>query len=528
MDPTTQMDLAAALPDAVVIASDDPIIGAEAPSPVWSSARPLPSYLNNAGDGLYVLDEETSRILDANSRGAQMLGYSRDELLRLSGPDIEQRHSPDAIIAFLKDADQAAVSVEGVHRRKDGSTFPVEIRLTSLESAGRKCVLAIVRDITDRKRAEEALLEADRRKDAFLATLGHELRNPLAALRNGLSVLRHAGSGAAGSRIDAAEVVTTLDHQVDQLVRLVDDLLEVSRISLGKITLQKERIDLVQVLRDAAGGAQSLVQERGHRLVADFPPSPIWVDGDPVRLAQIFGNLLNNAAKYTDPGGEIVLRATQDGAEATIVVADNGRGISADVLPHVFELFAQADPAERGDAGGLGIGLSLARDLVRMHGGHIEASSPGLGLGSELRIRLPLAAAPDRADTATAISAARAPLRRVLVIDDNHDVRSTFAMLLQLLGAMTWLAGSGEEGVAMLAEARPDLIFLDLSMPGMDGFETARRMRQQPEGRAAILVALSGWGRHEDRARTIAAGFDAHLVKPINAADVQALLEAEL
>jgi CheY-like chemotaxis protein/nitrogen-specific signal transduction histidine kinase len=384
-------------------------------------------------------------------------------------------------------------------------------------------VLAIVRDVTDRKRAEEALREADRRKDLFLATLGHELRNPLAVLRSGLSVLRHASIGTAGSGVDPAAVVTMLDHQVDQLVRLVDDLLEVSRISLGKITLQKERIDVVHVLRDAVGGAQSLIQ-RKHRLVADLPSSPIWVDGDPVRLAQIFGNLLNNAAKYTDPGGEIVLRATQEGGEAKVSVADIGRGISAEILPHVFELFVQAGPTERGDGGGLGIGLSLARDLVRMHGGHIEAHSPGLALGSEFTVRLSLAAAPDVADTATAISAAKAPLRRVLVIDDNHDVRSTFAMLLEMLGARTWLAGSGEQGVAMLAEARPDLIFLDLGMPGMDGFETARRIRQQPEGRAAILIALSGWGRPEDRARTIAAGFDGHIAKPINAADVQALL----
>jgi PAS domain S-box-containing protein len=388
------------------------------------------------------------------------------------------------------------------------------------DESGKAVGLATVsRDITERKRAEEALREAGRRKDEFLAVLAHELRNPLAPIRSGLEILRTGADGAHAARL--REIMA---RQVDHLVRLVDDLLEVSRISRGLIELRRERVDLIQLVRDAVAASQPLIARFGHRLAVSAPSEPLPLDADPTRLAQVLTNLLDNATKFTHAGGQIEISARREKNEAVLSVQDNGAGISADKLKCVFELFMQLDTSRDRSTSGLGIGLALARSLVEMHGGLIEARSEGLGRGSELIVRLPLAEAVAAAAVEEALDEAAAPARRVLVVDDQRDVADMLAMLLETLNADVRVAYDGPTALEIVPEFKPDVVFLDIGMPRMDGYETARRLRQLPDGRNVLLVALSGWGREEDRHRALQTGFDEHLVKPVKLNALQALV----
>jgi PAS domain S-box-containing protein len=375
-------------------------------------------------------------------------------------------------------------------------------------------------DITERKLAEAALREADRRKDEFLATLAHELRNPLAPVRNGLEALRKVG--AQGSSAD--RLLATMEGQVDHLVRLVDDLMEISRISRGKFELQKQRIDLAVALAQAVNMSRHLVVEGGLDLRLNLPSKPTPVDGDAVRLTQVFVNLLSNAARHTERGGCIQVTLEGVGDEAVVSVADTGVGISKELLPHIFDPFVQGREKDGQSKQGLGIGLALVREITGMHGGSVKAQSDGEGLGSTFIVRLPLL----EAETMEALAPRSAPARletapRVLVIDDTPQVAEALAFLLNVLDATVRVAHSGAQGLEICAEFEPELVFLDLSMPKMDGFETARRMRELPAGKRAKLVAVSGFGLAETGARTRDAGFDCHLVKPVRLKQLEEL-----
>jgi len=395
-------------------------------------------------------------------------------------------------------------------------------------SGTKRLVGGVAIDDTDRivakerlKEASEKLLEADRCKDEFIATLAHELRNPLAPIRNGLHVLRR--SGGLGPNLE--RVQRLMERQIDHLVRLVDDLLEVARISRGKIELLKERVDLASVIDHAAEMNGDLIDASGLELFVALPIEPLLLEADAVRLTQVFANLLNNAAKYTENGGSIWLKAERSGEEVIVSVRDNGIGISAEMLPRVFDLFTQSRRALGRAQGGLGIGLALSRSLVHLHGGQIEARSEGLGRGSEFTVRLPLGEAPS-SHAESEISKAFAPKspRRILVVDDDRDVADSLVMLLQLMGADVRVAYNGEAALALVVEFKPHLALVDIGMPGIDGYETARRIRKLREGQSLILLALSGWGRDEDRRRSTEAGFDRHFVKPIKLEALESLL----
>jgi signal transduction histidine kinase/ActR/RegA family two-component response regulator len=403
---------------------------------------------------------------------------------------------------------------------------PSEHQLQMLDILARQTADLIGRARADAAlhASEERLRNADRMKDQFLATLAHELRNPLAPISTALHLLRHAGQAAPSPTI-----LNILDRQVSHMVRLIDDLLEMSRISRGVIELQRAPLELADVLRTAADASAPLIERGGHRLQLHFPQDSLPVHGDAVRLTQVFTNILNNAAKYTDDGGNIALSACRDGGQAVVSVCDNGVGLAAEQLPRLFEMFAQMNPGGAQARGGLGIGLSLARNLIQMHGGTIEAQSGGLEQGSCFTVRLPLVqhgSAPGSVDQ----HAAAADLRtlRILVVDDNRDAADSLGALLGILGSEVRVAHSGTSALATLDEWQPSVLLLDLGMPGMDGYEVARRIRADRRNDGVLLVALTGWGQPEDRERTSAAGFDHHLIKPADIAVLKDLLASRL
>jgi signal transduction histidine kinase/CheY-like chemotaxis protein len=377
-------------------------------------------------------------------------------------------------------------------------------------------------DLVERKRAEDALREADRRKDEFLATLAHELRNPLAPIGNAVQVLRLQGTADPSSR----RAHETIDRQLRHLVRLVDDLLEVGRITRGRIELKRERVDLQSVVAHAIETNRPLIEAAGHHLTVDLPPAPIFLDADPVRLAQVFSNLLNNACKFTAPGGRIAVLSHREDGEVVVTVTDSGAGIPPRLLASVFGLFAQVErPIDR-SVGGLGIGLHLAKRLVELHGGTVVARSEGEGKGSELVVRLPVlpgspAVAEARAEPA---GDRRAAARRILVVDDNRDSTESLSLLLQLGGHETEMAHEGGEAIEKAQAWHPDVILLDLGLPRMNGYDACRAIRRLPEGKDIRIIALTGWGQEQDRLETARAGFDAHLVKPVDMAALGKLL----
>ncbi len=367
-----------------------------------------------------------------------------------------------------------------------------------------------------------SLREADHRKDEFLATLAHELRNPLAPIRNGLEILRRSGQ-LVGS---AARARDMMERQLAHMVRLVDDLLDVSRISRGKVDLRLSPLQVQAVLEHALEASRPAIDHGGHALVLQVPAHPLPVSGDLTRLAQVVSNLLNNAAKYTPSGGRIELSARAEGGQALIQVKDNGTGISAEMLPRVFDLFAQVDRTLARAQGGLGIGLSLARQLVGLHGGEIVAESPGLGLGSCFTVRLPLAGepGPPAAMPATEGPGGATPPARVLVVDDNVDGAESLALMLGLQGHVVRTAHDGAAALELAAAWCPEVVLLDIGLPGMSGYEVARRLRAQRPAPGLMLVAVTGWGTEEDQRRSAEAGFDHHLTKPVEVAALEAVL----
>ncbi|MBV9725549.1 MAG: response regulator [Gammaproteobacteria bacterium] len=381
---------------------------------------------------------------------------------------------------------------------------------------------SLQREVAERARAEQALQEADRNKDEFLAMLAHELRNPLAPIHNALQLMRMQPSA---SQSQWAQGV--IARQLAYLTRLVDDLLDVSRITRGKITLAREPLEVGTLITRALETIEPLMQERGHTLTLQVPPDPLWVDGDATRLTQALGNVLGNAAKYTDRGGHIELVCAADAGEVEIRVRDNGIGIPADLLPRIFDLFTQLDRRTDHSVSGLGIGLALVRRLVEMHGGSVSAVSAGAGAGSEFLIRLPLLAdVTGRAEAHAQQPAGELPTvpRRILLADDNPDALESLATVLRLRGHEVFSAPNGALALETAVRHMPDVALLDIGMPLLDGYEVARRIRAQEWGKAVTLVALTGWGQESDRRRSQEAGFDTHLVKPLDLDKLSALL----
>ena len=465
-------------------------------------------------------------IVYCNHHFAAMVGIRREELVSQPFQSLVVAADRDRFEQLLRNAGN------GDHRGEialvcvSGESVPVSVatnRLSGVPDAGNVCCVA-VSDLRPHKRQEE-LLQADRRKNEFLAVLGHELRNPLAALVNGIQVLQSIGS----QNEKVLQVHELLARQARHMTRLIDDLLDVTRITRGKIALRKGRLDAAELLRKVAEDEETTVEESGCALELQLPAEPVWVDADPVRFSQTVANLVHNACKFTDPGGRITLAAQVDSERglAAISVRDTGIGMEQPILERLFEPFSQADDSLERSRGGLGLGLALVKGIVELHGGTITAHSDGLGQGSEFTVLLPLAG--DAADTAQENSPeAQRHERtgvRVLVVEDSRPVAEIFAMILREMGHEVEIAASGEAALERLATSRPEIIFSDISMPRMSGYELASRIRTRLGPDAPTLVAMTGYGQPEDREAALQAGFDYHIVKPADLEQLQSLFD---
>src|ERR1051326_647410 len=441
---------------------------------------------------------------------------------------------PDLRIAQAAHLDDSSTLETAIYRALDTGDFEAEYRairpdgtVVWIADRGRvvqdsngqpERIVGVSVDLTRRKRLEEELLESDRRKDQFLATLAHELRNPLAPIRYAVNVLQFKGPPTP----ELGWATEVIERQTQHMSRLIDDLLDVNRITRNALELRKENVELSSVINPAVEASRPLIEQNRQELTITFPDETIHLQGDPVRLAQVFSNLLNNASKYTKTpegsAGKISVTAERDGLTAIITVRDSGIGIAPQMLPKVFEMFTQVGRSIGQSEGGLGIGLALAKSLVEMHGGAIEVRSEGLGKGSEFVVRLPLNETLTPASEPKVTSEVPASGKhRILIADHHPDVLESFEVMLQMLGHDVATACDGIEVLEKAAQFRPEVIVLDLGMPHLDGLETARRLRQQPWGRDAVLIAVTGWGHEKDKKQSAEAGFDLHLVKPIDA-----------
>jgi PAS domain S-box-containing protein len=482
--------------------------------------------------------DPAGKVVSWNPGAERTLGYTAEEIvgqpfnLFFSPADI-QAGKPEQELDLATATGRAAD--ENWLVRRDGTPFWASGVTTPLrdESGELRGFAKILRDLSERKRLEEALqfraeqlAESDRRKDSFLAMLGHELRNPLAPIRNAAEVMRRHGLSDPTLRW----IHGVIERQAGHLSRLVDDLLDIARINQDKITLRRELVELSSVLKQAVETTRPQIETRGHALTVVLPDAPAWLDADPTRLAQVFANLLNNAAKYTDPGGRISLHACATSPErggtgsATIRIRDTGVGISKELLPRVFEPFIQADNSLARTQGGLGIGLTLVRRLTEMHGGYVQAFSDGPGKGSEFVVHLPTRAAPPPSTGEKVKTDGIAGGRSVIVVDDNVDAAESLAMVLGLHGYDVRTLHDGASALAAVRQEPPDAMVLDIGLPEMDGYEVARRLRANPNGKQMLLIALTGYGQAEDRQRAENAGFDHHLVKPVDPGALEKLL----
>ena len=481
------------------------------------------------------------RITSWNRGAEQLFGYTAHEAV---GQSIHLIVPPEArdlevqILDRLRHGERID-HLEVVRIRKDGTRVDVEVTISPVHDRHGHIIGAstTARDITsrkgfetnlaaavaDRERALMALKDADRRKDEFLATLAHELRNPLAPISSGLHIMKTA----AGNPQVVQTAREIMERQVAQMVRLVDDLLDVARITTGKVELRCEVIDVADAIRDAVETSRPLIESQGQALSVALPKTPVYVNADRTRLAQVFANLLNNSAKFSEHGQPISIELARDDGHALVRVRDTGAGINPEALPKIFDMFGQADGAGRARGAGLGIGLSLVRRIAEMHGGSVKAFSEGMGHGSEFVVRLPaVEGALVAADRPAVPAVAANAKRRILVVDDNLDAAESLAALLSINGHETRMAHDGVQAVEEAAVFKPDVVFLDIGMPTIDGHETARRIRREPWGKDMVLVALTGWGQTEDRRRSKEAGFDHHLVKPADPSVVEKLISS--
>ena len=490
---------------------------------LWNSREQARVTLASIDDAVITTDTH-GRVTFLNAVAESLTGWSHEEA---KGRPLDEvfklldRAAMDAADLAQSDAPQRAVLVDrtGVQRVIDDGVAP--IRTLQGDVAG---VVLSFRDVSERQRLEDELrrraddlAESDRRKDEFLAMLAHELRNPLASISNALQIVQQTGDVPGAGKLRYSSSI--LERQVRQMVRLVDDLLDVSRISRGRIELRKTVIDIGPVARDAVEATQSVFALRSQQVSIDLPDQPVYVDADSVRLGQAIGNLLHNAGKFTPMGGHIALKVSAQGDSMMLTVTDNGIGIAPDKLPKLFDLFMQVDTSLGRSESGLGIGLTLVKELIELHGGSIGASSAGLGQGSEFRIELPrvvtLAEVTQTPASSADGSVDQPPAAMcILVVDDNEDSAQSMAVLLELDGHQTRIAADGMAALEMAESWKPDVILLDIGLPKLDGFQVARRIREQPWGAGMTLIAVTGWGKEEDRRNSRDAGFNGHLVKP--------------
>jgi len=496
---------------------------------VREAAVRLKAIVDTAADGIITIDED-GIVESINLAAERIFGYGRDEVVgrnvSVLMPEPERSDHDQYVANYLRTGQRKIIGTirEVRGRRKDESTFPMELAVSETRLGERRIFTGIVRDVTAYKKAEEALKDADQRKDQFLAMLAHELRNPLAPISNAVQIMRLEGPNGPNFQWS----IEVIADQIKHMTRMVDDLLDVSRISRGKVDLQKEPIELAQVVELAIEASRPLMQDYQHELSVALPDHPILLEVDPPRLAQVLANLLNNAAKYTPEGGKVALTAEQSGREVLIRVRDDGIGIPAELLPQVFDLFVQADQALSRSRGGMGIGLTLVRSLVELHGGRVTAHSDGPDQGSEFVVRLPAAAgAVTRSREGGNLEDGpdiQSPRRRILVVDDNLSNAASLERLLRALGQEVYSAYDGRSALEMARQLQPDVVLLDIGLPLMDGYEVARLCRMEHRLERVTLVAISGYGKAEDRQRSQQAGFNAHLVKPVNIEDLRLLL----
>ena len=487
----------------------------------------------DSSDDAIVSKTLEGRILSWNRGATRIFGYAPHEVIGkpitiIIPPEL---HAEEQQILDKLRRGERIDHFDTVRVTKEGRRIAISLTVSPIRAADGTVIAAskVARDISEHKLAEQRLREseealrlADRRKDEFLALLAHELRNPLAPIRYALAANKKPGRTPEQCR-RAEEII---ERQVTHMSRLLDDLLDVSRITRGALELKKTRTELTSVFGAAIETARPLLDEKHHALVLDLPSQPVQLEADVVRLAQVFSNLLINAAKYTDPGGRVQLRAVQQGNEVIVSVSDNGIGISADMLTQVFNMFFQSRSALGRAEGGLGVGLSLVRGLVELHGGSVEARSEGPARGSEFIVRLPLGAALKASAEAEAEQTSADAGLKILVVDDNRDAADTCAMLLETSGHHVQTAYTGRQALELARAFRPHAMLLDIGLPDVDGYKLAESVRATPWGRGTVLVAVTGWGQEEDRQRAVAAGFDQHLVKPISAETVEALLQS--
>jgi len=497
--------------------------------------RALLAAIVDSSDDAIVSKTLEGRILSWNRGATRIFGYEPHEVI---GKPITiivpvELHAEERQILEKLGRGERIDHFDTIRITKDGRRIAISLTVSPVRAADGTVIAAskVARDISERKLAEqrlqqseEALRLADRRKDEFLALLAHELRNPLAPIRYALAANRKPGR-TPEQRKQAEEII---ERQINHMSRLLEDLLDISRITRGTLELKKTRTELTSIIGAAIETARPLLDAKHHNLALDLPTQPVQLEADVVRLAQVFSNLLINAAKYTDPGGRIQLRAVREPGSVVVSVSDSGIGISAELLPRVFTMFFQSHQALGRAEGGLGIGLSLVRGLVMLHGGSVQARSEGAGKGSEFIMRLPTGTPlpePLDAEAESESLAAGAGLK-ILVVDDNRDAADTCAMLLEASGHHVQTAYTGRQALELARTFRPHALLLDIGLPDIDGYELARQVRAAPWGRTAVLVAVTGWGQEQDRLRAVAAGFDQHLVKPISAETVDSLLQS--
>jgi PAS domain S-box-containing protein len=487
------------------------------------------TLLNEAPMGVYLVDEDF-RIAAMNPVALPAFGDIPDLIGRDFAAVIHvlwpQPYADEIVQLFRRTlaTGEPHIVPEHIGMRQDrGVTEFYEWQISRIPLPDhRRGVVCYFRDISKSVLAREALREADSRKDEFLATLSHELRNPLAPLRSSLEILKRMITAPP----TAGSALAIMDRQLSHLVRLVDDLLEVSRITRGEVELRRESVNLEAALRSALETSEPLIRAGNHRLTVSLPPEPLLLDADSVRLAQIFGNLLNNAAKYSEKGGEIHVDACRDGEDALVTIRDTGDGIAPAQLPKLFTIFTRGEHSAKRNQSGLGIGLALVRRLTEMHGGRVEAKSEGVGKGSCFSVRLPLNSRQKVAPIAGKAEHSRIESIGVLVVDDNRDAAESLGMLLRTVGAEVHVVHDGPAALAAFETFRPQVVLLDIGMPNMDGYEVARRLRALSRQRRVAIVAVTGWGQDEDRRRVREAGFDHHLVKPVELGSLQTLLAA--
>ncbi|CAN5559299.1 hypothetical protein BH10ACI1_BH10ACI1_27130 [soil metagenome] len=506
----------------------------------------LAAIVDSAEDA--IISKTLTGIITSWNKGAEnIFGYAANEIigkpvLILIPPD-HQDEEPQILQCIHRG--QKVEHYETIRQRKDGTLIDISLTVSPIKDSDGKIigVSKIARDISYQKLVEKRLLEADRRKDEFLATLAHELRNPLAPIRSGLEIIRRG----ADDKTKFYEALDIIERQTNQIVHLVDDLLDISRITTGKIKLRIERIDLKTAIEIALETSRNLIDESQNELTITLPYKPIYIEADLTRVAQIFLNILNNAAKYSDPGGKISLVVCNEDSQAVIRIKDTGHGIAPEMLPKIFEIFGQIQTPDEQARGGLGIGLSVVKKMVEMHGGSVEVFSEGLGKGSEFIVRLPLTAELPKTQPADKItetdilqtaqmsmpdsietSKNQATTRqlRILVVDDNLDATEMLGTLLAMEGHIIRKAFEAKTGIEIAEEFQPEVCLCDIGLPGMNGYELAVHLRRfLPD---ALLISISGWGQQEDRRRSIEAGFDYHLVKPAPLDDLLKLIQIKI